>query len=216
MGGWTYCEVENFDCWRAAGRKYPAEPDPSESIIAPPPPCASTASVPRKLQLASWLDGSGKLVFTYLSLVPNSTPKGNQVAGVNVKLVEGTMGVATAGPHAIVVDRSLANGGTYLGMVGGELLLSAIGTCLMTTLVGAARARNIELTRVEFDVFGEHQDAPSRYTSIDVDAIVEADASQEEIDRLLAIAKRACTVSNTVARSAPVEVRRKVAEVAGV
>ena len=60
---------------------------------------------------------------------------------VNVKLVEGTMGVATAGPHAIVVDRSFANGGTYLGMVGGEILLSAIGTCLMTTLIGAARAR---------------------------------------------------------------------------
>ncbi len=131
---------------------------------------------------------------------------------VNVKLVEGTMGVATAGPHAIVVDRSLANGGTYLGMVGGEILLSAIGTCLMTTLIGAARARNIALTRLEFNVSGVHEDAPSRYTSIDIEAIVEAEASDEEIDKLLAIAERGCTVSNTVARSAAIGVTRKVEE----
>mgnify|MGYP002682858851 CR=1 FL=1 len=131
---------------------------------------------------------------------------------VNVKLVEGTMGVATAGPHAIVVDRSLANGGTYLGMVGGEILLSAIGTCLMTTLIGAARARDIALTRLEFNVSGVHEDAPSRYTSIEIEAIVEAEASDEDIGKLLAIAERGCTVSNTVARSASIGVTRKVEE----
>lgn len=131
---------------------------------------------------------------------------------VKVKLVEGTMGVATAGPHAVVVDRSLANGGTYLGMVGGELLLAAVGTCLMTTLIGAARARSIELTRLEFDVSGTHEDAPSRYTAIDVVATVEADASQEELDKLLRIAERACTVSNTISRSAPITVARALPE----
>lgn len=138
------------------------------------------------------------------------------MAAVNVKMVEGTMGVATAGPHAIVVDRSLAKDGTYLGMVGGELLFTAIGTCLMTTLIGAARARNLELTRVEFNVSGVHEDAPSRYTSIDIDAIVEADATQQEIDKLLAIAERGCTVSNTVSRGAPIQIRRIVAELAPV
>jgi putative redox protein len=134
------------------------------------------------------------------------------VSTVNVKLIEGTMGVATAGPHAIVVDRSLSNGGTYLGMVGGEILLSAIGTCLMTTLIGAARARDIELTRLEFNVSSVHEEAPSRYTSIQVEAIVEADTSDEEIEKLLAIAERGCTVSNTVSHGASVGVTRKVAE----
>jgi len=154
------------------------------------------------------------MMFTYLSLVHISDSKGNQMPGVNVKLVEGTMGVATAGPHAIVVDRSLSNGGTYLGMVGGELLFTAIGTCLMTTLVGAARARDIQLSRVEFEVSGVHEDAPSRYTSIDIQAIVEAEASSEDVDKLLAIAERGCTVSNTISRGAPIRIRRRVAEVA--
>jgi putative redox protein len=156
------------------------------------------------------------MVFTYISLANDPESKGNQMAGVTVKLVEGTMGVATAGPHAIVVDRSLSNGGTYLGMVGGELLFTAVGTCLMTTLVGAARARDIELTRVEFEVSGVHEDAPSRYTSIDIQAVVEAEAPSEEVDKLLAIAERGCTVSNTISRGAPIQIRRRVAEVAGV
>ena len=130
------------------------------------------------------------------------------MSAVNVKLVEGTMGVATAGPHAIVIDRSLENDGTYLGMIGGELLFTAIGGCLMTTLVGAARKRNIELSRVEFNVTGEHRSAPSRFVSIQVEAIVEADATQHEIDKLLKIAERACTVSNTISRGAPIEIKR--------
>lgn len=129
---------------------------------------------------------------------------------VNVKLVEGTMGIATAGPHAIVVDRSLEKGGTYLGMVGGEILLSALGTCLMTTLIGAARARNIELSRLEFEVSAVHEDGPSRYTSFQIEAIVEADASEEEIDKLLTIAERGCTVANTISRGAPVHLTRKI------
>lgn len=132
---------------------------------------------------------------------------------VNVKLVDGTMGVAIAGPHAIVVDRSLANGGTYLGMVGGEVLLSAVGTCMMTTFVGAARARNIEIEHLEFNIYADHADSPSRFTAIRVEANVEASTSQTEIDKLLAIAERACTVSNTISRGAPIEVTRTTTEV---
>lgn len=135
---------------------------------------------------------------------------------VNVKLVEGTMGVASAGPHAIVVDRSLANGGSYLGMVGGEILLSAVGTCLMTTLIGAARARDIEVTRLEFNVSSQHEDGPSRYSSIEIEAIVEANASDEEIDKLLAIAERSCTVSNTVSRGASIKLTKSLPRVAPV
>jgi putative redox protein len=138
------------------------------------------------------------------------------LADVRVKLVEGPMGVATAGPHAIVVDRSLSNGGTYLGMVGGELLFTAIGTCLMTTLIGAARARDIELTRVEFGISGVHEDAPSRYTSITIEAIVEGDVPQEQIDKLLAIAERGCTVSNTVSQGTPIQISRTVPEAVSV
>jgi len=123
---------------------------------------------------------------------------------VKIKLVEGTMGVAIARQHAIVIDRNANLGGSDLGFTGGEVFFSGIGTCLMTTLIGAARARDIELTKIEFTISGETETAPSRWTSITVDAEVEGNASREEIQKLVTIAERSCIVSNTVALGAPI------------
>ena len=65
---------------------------------------------------------------------------------VKVQLVEGTIGIAIADGHAIVVDRSPKLGGTDLGFKGGDLFLTSIGTCILTTLVGQARHKGVELT----------------------------------------------------------------------
>ena len=59
-----------------------------------------------------------------------------------------------------------------------------------------------------------YEDAPSRYTSIAVEAIVEADASDAEIEKLLAIAERGCTVSNTISRGRDDRCDSKVADAA--
>jgi putative redox protein len=127
---------------------------------------------------------------------------------VRVKLLEGTTGVASARQHAIVVDRSPNLGGNDLGFTGGELLFTSIGTCILTTLVGAARQRDIELTKVEFKVSGEGSGTPYRFTSIHVDAVVEGNASDEELQKLLELAERVCAVSNTVKEGAPISLTR--------
>lgn len=133
---------------------------------------------------------------------------------VKIQLVEGTMGVAIARQHAIVIDRNASLGGSDLGFTGGEVFFSGIGTCLMTTLIGAARARNIELSKIEFTITGEQETAPSRWTSINVDAVVEGNASPEEIQKLVTIAERSCIVSNTVALGAPIHMNLQNAPVA--
>lgn len=131
---------------------------------------------------------------------------------VKVQLVEGTLGVASARSHAIVVDRNANLGGSDLGFTGGEVFFTGIGTCLLTTLIGAARARDITLTKVEFNITGETETGPSRWTSINVNAIVEGDASTEEIQKLVTIAERSCIVSNTVQLGAPIHVTLQGAE----
>jgi putative redox protein len=131
---------------------------------------------------------------------------------VKVQLVEGTLGVARARSHAIVVDRNANLGGSDLGFTGGEVFFTGIGTCLLTTLIGAARARDITLTKVEFNITGETETGPSRWTSINVEAIVEGDASKEEIQKLVTIAERSCIVSNTVQLGAPIHVTLQGAE----
>jgi putative redox protein len=127
---------------------------------------------------------------------------------VRVKLLEGTTGVASAGKHAIVVDRSPNLGGNDLGFTGGELLFTSIGTCILTTLIGAARQRNVELTKVEFKVSGESGGTPTRFTSIHVDAVVEGNAPDEEIQKLVELAERICSVSNTVKEGAEISLTR--------
>ena len=127
---------------------------------------------------------------------------------IRVKLLEGTTGVASARQHAIVVDRSPNLGGNDLGFTGGELLFTSIGTCILTTLVGAARQRNVELTKVEFKVSGESGGTPSRFTSIHVDAVIEGDAPDEVLQNLLELAERICAVSNTIKEGAPISLTR--------
>ena len=132
---------------------------------------------------------------------------------VKVKLVEGTTGIAIADGNAIVVDRSSQLGGTELGFKGGDLFLSSIGTCILTTLIGQARLKGVELTKVEFTLSGKSGGSPTRLTEINIDAIVEGDAPDEVLQELTEFAENKCFISNTVKEGAPINlVRRSAAE----
>ncbi|MGH2534287.1 MAG: OsmC family protein [Thermomicrobiales bacterium] len=128
---------------------------------------------------------------------------------VRVRLVDGFTGLISARTHATTVDRRIERGGADLGFTGGELLLAAQGGCFMTTLAGAAEARGITLHRVDLIVRGIEEQAPPRYTDVTIEADVEADAPDEEIDKLLLIAERGCTVSNTLKVGAAIAVSRR-------
>jgi putative redox protein len=134
----------------------------------------------------------------------------NVAAEVKVQLVEGTTGVASARNHAFVIDRNPEKGGNDLGFTGGEVLFASIGACIMTTMIGAASARDIELTKIEFRVSGEEGGSPARFSPIKVDAVVEGNTSDEELAKLLTIAERGCSVSNTVIHGAPVTVNHQL------
>ncbi|MGH2562424.1 MAG: OsmC family protein [Thermomicrobiales bacterium] len=134
---------------------------------------------------------------------------------VRARLVDGFTGLISARTHALTVDRRVERGGADLGLSGGELLLAALGGCFLTTLAGAAEARGITVHRVDVTVRGLEAPGPSRYTDVTIDADVDADAPDEEIDKLLLIAERGCTVSNTLKSGASITVsRRGVAAIA--
>jgi putative redox protein len=135
---------------------------------------------------------------------------------VRVRLVEGFTGMVSARTHTVTVDRRVERGGADLGFTGGELLLAALGGCFLTTLAGAAEARGIVLHRVDVAVRSVEAQGPARYTDVTIDADVDADAPDEEIDKLLVIAERGCTVSNTLKSGAVVAVKRRaMAAIAG-
>ena len=126
-----------------------------------------------------------------------------------VRLVDGSLSLATARTHAVAIDRPTDKGGTDQGFLGGELLLVAEGGCFLSNLVAAARAREIVLHRVEATVRGVQADAPPRFVAVQVEVDLVADASADELDKLLQIAERACIVSNTLRDGTSLSVRRR-------
>src|SRR5713226_2576595 len=75
--------------------------------------------------------------------------------------------------HHVLIDRPEAKGGLDRGPMGGELLLLALGGCFMSNLI--AKARDVVTERLAVIVRGELDDAPARFSAIDVE--VDAGAS---------------------------------------
>jgi putative redox protein len=128
---------------------------------------------------------------------------------LRVRLVEGTMSVATGRSHSVVIDRPLDRGGTDFGFLGGELLLAGEGGCFLSTLAAAAQARGIALRRAEVTVRAVAASEPPRFESVTVEAEIDADADDATIAKLLQIAERGCIASNTLRDGVKLAIRRR-------
>jgi uncharacterized OsmC-like protein len=98
-----------------------------------------------------------------------------------------------------------------------EFLLHALAGCITTTTVLHAAARGIEIETLSTTLSGDLDvqgllalgDVPAGYRQITVDMDITArNASDEEIDALLAFAQEHSPVCNTVCRPVEVTVRR--------
>ena len=99
--------------------------------------------------------------------------------------------------------------------VSARLRFRFLGCIFRNTLVGQARHKGVELTRVEFTLSSKSGGSPTQMTEINIDAIVEGNASDEVLQELTEFAENKCYVSNTVKAGAPINlVRRRVEEAA--
>ena len=112
---------------------------------------------------------------------------------------------ATVRSHTVFVDRPVARGGADRGPVGGEYLLVALGGCFSSHLLAAIRAREAPVTGVCVSVDGTLDGSPERFTTFDV-SVTAACEDRDLLDKLVAIAERACQVIGTLRLSAPVTV----------
>ena len=104
---------------------------------------------------------------------------------------------ATARGHEVLIDRPGAKHGADAGMMGGELLLAALGGCFLSNLLAAIRGRDLDLHDVRATIVGELADAPPRYNAIDMQ-VYAAGNDLAELPKLLLISERACIVANTL------------------
>ncbi|MCG5502149.1 OsmC family protein [Ectothiorhodospira lacustris] len=98
-----------------------------------------------------------------------------------------------------------------------EYLLHALAGCVTTTTVLHAAARGIRIHRLSTELTGDidlqgflalDDSVPVGYESIRIRMDIEADATDEEIDRLLAFAREHSPVCSTVCKPVPVTLER--------
>jgi len=108
--------------------------------------------------------------------------------------------------HRVLVDRPVAKGGEDRGPMGGELLLAALGGCFMSNLLAAVRAREAAVSNVRASVAGILADSPSRFEAIEMRVAADCD-DRQLLEKLVAIAERACIVANTLRQAVRLTVR---------
>ena len=99
--------------------------------------------------------------------------------------------------HRVLIDRPEAKDGHDQGPMGGELLLASLGGCFASNLFAAARAREVALEDVLISVTGELAEAPARFSAIAMRVSGRASGG-DDLEKLVAIAERACIVANTL------------------
>jgi len=99
--------------------------------------------------------------------------------------------------HKLLVDRPASKGGHDQGPMGGELFLTSIGGCFMSTLLAAIKAREADVSEVQEEVTGTLLESPTRFSSVEIS--VSATYSDRELfERLIEIAEKGCIIVNTL------------------
>ena len=132
--------------------------------------------------------------------------RGNLGEGLTCK-VETGRALAVAGLHP-------ATGGTGLELCSGDMLLEALVACAGVTLNSVATAFGIEVRsgRVEAEgvidfrgTLGVDRDASVGFERIHVTFHLDTDATQEQLDKLLAVTERYCVVLQTIRKGVPAD-----------
>ena len=88
---------------------------------------------------------------------------------------------------------------------GGELLFLALATCYCNDIYREATKRNIKVRNVQVEVSGDFGEVPgSRAENLTYRAIVEAEASQDDILELMRHTDTVAEIQNTLRQATPV------------
>lgn len=108
---------------------------------------------------------------------------------------------------SIIIDRPKEKGGGGEGLMGGQYLLMGVGGCFCSNLFAAAQARSIEVEGVKVKITGNiSDDAPKRFTSIELAVSYASCSNEDEFPKLIRIAEKGCLSVNTLLNGAEVKV----------
>jgi putative redox protein len=117
---------------------------------------------------------------------------------VQVRHIEGLRLEGTSVSGKLAIDLAPGRGGTGTGVEPGELLLLALGGCMLHNMKIFADRNNIPLGAVEVELTGENSEtAPKRFGRILIRFTLDGALTPADEARLLRVASR-CKIHNTL------------------
>ncbi len=119
-------------------------------------------------------------------------------------------------PHVFIKDEPPVLLGSDKGANPVEYLLAGLAGCITTSLVAHAAAKGIKIDSIESTLEGDidlqgllqlDESVNPGYQGINISFKIESDASEETLQELIELAKKASPVANTVSRPTPVHVK---------
>jgi uncharacterized OsmC-like protein len=119
-------------------------------------------------------------------------------------------------PHVFIKDEVPFLFGGDKGANPVEYLLAGLAGCITTSLVAHAAAKGIKIDSIESTLEGDidlqgllqlDENVNPGYQGINISFKIESDASEETLQELIELAKKASPVANTVSRPTPVHVK---------
>jgi uncharacterized OsmC-like protein len=119
---------------------------------------------------------------------------------VEVVQVEGRRMAIRARGLELIVDDTLEAGGPGDGWRPSELLMGALGTCMIGTMINFATNQGISVSDITMEVEEETVEHPERLGTIRIVMRLDTDADDRRIKTLERVAG-ACKIHNTLERS---------------
>lgn len=116
---------------------------------------------------------------------------------VEVEQVEGRRMAIRARGLEVIIDDTVEAGGPGDGFRPSELLLGALGTCMIGTMVTFARNQGIGLSNVSMHLEDESLEHPERIGTIRMSMSLDTDADDKRVRTLERVAAR-CKIHNTL------------------
>lgn len=123
---------------------------------------------------------------------------------VRVEQIEGRRLVIEARGNRVIVDDTLEAGGPGDGFRPTELLMGALGACMIGTMINFARGQDIAVGDITMDLEDGTADKPARIDHIQATMSLHTDADAHRQDTLQRVAG-GCRIHNTLERSPAIE-----------
>jgi len=123
---------------------------------------------------------------------------------VDIEQIEGRRMAIRARGLELIVDDTVEAGGPGDGFRPSELLMGALGTCMIGTMITFARNQNITVSDISMHVEDEALEHPERIGTIRLIMDLKTDADDRRVKTLERVAG-ACKIHNTLERSPVIE-----------